>query len=209
MIEPSEAGGGAQAAGGAGTPNGAGTTGGAGTPLKGGRGAPAGDLPREGARRLSRRLALSLLFQLDFGGSSPEERLDLFRENFSPDFDEEGSLGIGSAAFKRSWPFARELFLGAAEKREELDLEISRVLINWRLPRLSAVDRNIIRLALHEMRHLPEIPFKTSVNEAVEIAGIYGDADSGAFVNGVLDKFKPAPAEGGGEALKDPPGGGA
>jgi N utilization substance protein B len=165
--------------------------------------APGARPPREGARRLSRKLALDLLFQHDSqagppGGPDPRETVRLFEECFAPGSDEEGSLGIGQEAFEASWPLAVELFLGIAGLQAELDRDIAEALLNWRLDRVSKVDRAIIRLAYFEMRHRPDIPQKTSLNEAVEMAKAYGEAESGAFVNGVLDKLRGLlPPEGG------------
>jgi N utilization substance protein B len=58
---------------------------------------------------------------------------------------------------------------------------------NWRLDRMARVDRNVLRLAVHELLHLPDVPVKVVINEAIELGKKYGSESSGAFVNGVLD----------------------
>jgi N utilization substance protein B len=144
----------------------------------------------EGKRRLSRKLALTLLFQHDSVENDPKETIRLFKECFQPSSDEEESLGIDQEAFEASWPMAEALFLGVTEKRPELDADIEGVLQNWKLARVSKVDRALIRLAYYEMCHCPDIPYKISLNEAIEIAKDFGETDSQKFVNGVLDKLK-------------------
>jgi len=84
--------------------------------------------------------------------------------------------------------FVRELVLGAREKLAEIDALIRKRLINWDLSRVSAVERNLLRLALYEMLYRPEIPVAVSINEALELAKKYGTSeDAAAFINGVLD----------------------
>jgi N utilization substance protein B len=144
----------------------------------------------EGTRRLSRKLALTLLYQRDSSMTDPVETMRLFEENFSPDEDEEGSLEISPAAFRAAWPLAVELFMGVSSNQADLDRDIEKVLLNWRLDRVSKVDRALIRLAYYEMLHRPDIPFRISLNEAVEIAKAFGETESRTFVNGVLDQLK-------------------
>jgi transcription antitermination protein NusB len=86
--------------------------------------------------------------------------------------------------------FAEPLIRGTLEHRAELDELIQKYVKNWGLHRIAAVDRNILRLALYEMLHRPDIPPVVSINEAVDIAKRFSTEDSGKFVNGVLDKVK-------------------
>jgi hypothetical protein len=81
------------------------------------------------------------------------------------------------------------LYLGVARNREDLDAGIALASRNWRVDRMSPVDRALIRLAYYEMRFRPEVPVKAVLNEAIELAKGYGDSDSRAFVNGVLDRL--------------------
>jgi N utilization substance protein B len=140
-------------------------------------------------RRLSREIALQLLFLMESSHASPEESVLVFRASFDPESDPENGLGLTPESFAVSWPLARELFFGAAERLPELDEAIAQATKNWRLDRMAQVDRALIRLAFYEMRFRRDIPPKASLNEVLEIAKNYGDTDSTAFINGVLDRL--------------------
>jgi N utilization substance protein B len=86
--------------------------------------------------------------------------------------------------------FADPLIRGALEHRAEIDERIQKQVKNWALNRIAAVDRNILRLAIYEMLHRDDIPPVVTINEAVDIAKKFSTAESGRFVNGVLDKIK-------------------
>ena len=120
-----------------------------------------------GSRRDARERALQALYQLDMAGTEPdwvavEEPSDVVE-------------------------FARELVDGVGAQRERIDKLIADCAEHWRLPRLSRVDLNLLRLATFELLARPEIPPSVTINEAIEIARRYGSEDSAAFVNGVLD----------------------
>ncbi|MDF1752638.1 MAG: transcription antitermination factor NusB [Verrucomicrobiales bacterium] len=85
--------------------------------------------------------------------------------------------------------FAEELILGVREHQEEIDASISGSLENFRMERLTPVDRNILRLGVYEMRFADYIPPQAAINEAIEIAKRFGTEDSPKFVNGVLDRI--------------------
>jgi N utilization substance protein B len=86
--------------------------------------------------------------------------------------------------------FAEPLLRGAIEKMPEVDAKIRTLADNWDFERLAVVDRNIMRLAIYEMLFCPEIPPVVSINEAIEIAKKFSTAESGKFVNGLLDRVK-------------------
>ncbi|MDR1309465.1 MAG: transcription antitermination factor NusB [Deltaproteobacteria bacterium] len=151
-------------------------------------------------RRLSRELAMRLMFQLQSAGLRPEEIVFLFEQNFDPRNDREACLDLTEESFRQAWPLAKELFLGAAGHLEELDLDISQAARNWSLDRMSQVDLALLRLAYFEMRFREDIPLRVSLNEAIEIAKSFGDQDSTAFINGVLDSLLSK----GGEKPKSP-----
>ncbi|MDR2612185.1 MAG: transcription antitermination factor NusB [Deltaproteobacteria bacterium] len=140
-------------------------------------------------RRLSRTLALQLLFQRDLSGGADLEQPGLFRDSFAPDRDKELALGVPRGDFEAAWPLAVELYLGVARELSALDGDIAASARNWRVDRMDAVDRSLIRLAYYEMRFRPDIPVKAVLNEAVELAKAYGNPDSQAFVNGILDRL--------------------
>lgn len=146
---------------------------------------------RLGTRRVARELALRLLFQNNFFDGSPEMIVSRFEASFSPYKDVEQSLEMTQADFHRAWPLAKDLFYGVLGHLNDLDADISKVSINWTVARMSSVDRSLIRLAYYEMLHRNEIPSRVSLNEALEIAKIYGDGDSVAFINGVLNRLMP------------------
>lgn len=86
--------------------------------------------------------------------------------------------------------FAHELVAGTLSQRGQIDTLISTAAENWELSRLAAVDRNILRLAVHELASRHDIPAKVSINEAIELGKRYSTAQSGAFINGILDRVR-------------------
>ena len=86
--------------------------------------------------------------------------------------------------------FAKELFNGCMRKREQLNERISAVAENWQIHRMAVIDRNILRIGTYELMFLEDVPPKVSINEAIDLAKKYSTADSGAFVNGILDKLR-------------------
>jgi N utilization substance protein B len=86
-------------------------------------------------------------------------------------------------------PFTLGLYDGVAAHAAEIDRRLSEAAVNWQLRRMAAVDRNLLRLSAYELLYTPETPPAVVLNEAVELARRYGDADSPAFVNGVLDRL--------------------
>jgi transcription antitermination protein NusB len=131
-----------------------------------------------GTRRAGRERALQALFQIDLAGVEPETALDYAWKT-----------GDGDTADPESVQFARELVLGVAQHRDEIDKEIETSSLHWRLERMARVDRNILRLAVFELRHREDVPKRVAMNEAIELAKTFGSEDSSAFVNGILDKI--------------------
>jgi N utilization substance protein B len=84
--------------------------------------------------------------------------------------------------------FARELVEGVQAHREEIDALIEKHSHNWRLDRMSRIDRNVLRLGIFELKYRPDIPRKVTINEAVELGKNFGTEESSAFVNGLLDR---------------------
>jgi transcription antitermination protein NusB len=128
-----------------------------------------------GSRRKAREAAVQILYQIDVSGLDAETSVKLFWQH----------LG---AAEERD-PFADELVIGCARALEDIDARIRSVSKHWRLERMSRVDRNIIRLAAYELMHATDIPRRVTLNEAVELAKRFGNEESPAFVNGVLDRI--------------------
>ena len=128
-----------------------------------------------GTRRRARELALQLLYQYELTDASPEA--------MQVGFDEWRNASDGEREF------ADILLRGTLDRLETIDEELGRQTTHWRLDRLAAVDRNILRLAIYELMHETDTPHAVIIDEAIEIAKKYGAKDSGRFVNGVLDGF--------------------
>ncbi len=126
-----------------------------------------------GKRRRAREMALQMLYQRDIGGSSLEQIFDSF---------ETGGANDGT-----SLAHAHALVTGTVEQGEAIDDLIRDHAENWRLERMPAIDRNILRLAIYEMLHRGGVPNVVVVDEAIELAKKFGSEDSGRFVNGLLD----------------------
>jgi len=125
------------------------------------------------SRRKSRELALQMLFQCELGKHTAEHVLATFLR--------------AQKADPEVLSFARELFEGTLADIESLDRLIGEQAANWRLERMAAVDRNLLRLALYELLHHPETPAAVVIDEALEIARRFSGEESVDFVNGVLD----------------------
>lgn len=126
-----------------------------------------------GSRRKARELAVQVLFCLEFLQEDVPTVFDLVCENFP--------------GKKAPRDFARELVLGTCEKMTEIDGLIRQSSRNWRLERMSRLDRSILRLAVFEILYREDIPPKVSIDEAVELGKRFGDRESGKFINGILD----------------------
>ncbi len=86
--------------------------------------------------------------------------------------------------------FAEPLIQGMVEHQDAIDEQIRKYCENYNLSRISAVDRNVLRLAIYEMLYRDDIPPVVSINEAIELAKTFGGAESGKFVNGILDRIR-------------------
>ncbi len=127
-----------------------------------------------GYRRKAREFALQILYQSDFNRGPINEEI---KNAFWSDKSVEPQVKI----------FAESLINGVIDHREEIDVLIQRQSKHWSTGRMAMVDRNILRFAIFELSYLDDIPAKVTINEAIEIAKIYGNEESGAFVNGILD----------------------
>jgi N utilization substance protein B len=127
-----------------------------------------------GYRRKSRELALQALFYMDMRDCFGHEAFALFKKYLAP----------GSS------DFLDLLSLGVIENRNDIDKIIDSHSSNWRLHRMSCVDRNILRLAVFELYYCEDIPVKVSINEAIDIGKKFGTRESGGFINGLLDSIR-------------------
>ncbi|MEZ0344104.1 MAG: transcription antitermination factor NusB [Caldimicrobium sp.] len=127
-------------------------------------------------RRKGREIALQVLYQIDITGSDPETALKAYKEHLNLE-DE------------KAFSFGEELVRGVFINLDFIDNLIQRYTPSWPLERLNLTDKNILRLAIYEFFFRPDIPPIVSINEAVELAKIYGTDESPSFVNGVLDSI--------------------
>ncbi|MFH1888624.1 MAG: transcription antitermination factor NusB [Candidatus Omnitrophota bacterium] len=130
-------------------------------------------------RTLAREFALQVLYQTDITHDNYNESLNNFwqarREDDTSDEIRD---------------FTRELVKGVIENKDAIDENIARYATNWQLKRMAVVDRNILRMGCFELVFRDDIPFKVSINEAVELAKKYSSLEASKFVNGILDKIK-------------------
>jgi len=135
------------------------------------------------SRRKSREYAMQMLYQWELGGNTPEQVGASFFLERKADGEVES--------------FARGLFRGAVSSIDGLDKVIREHAQHWRLERMAAVDRSILRMAVYELVHCPETPPHAVINEALEIARRFSGEGSVEFVNGILDSvLKSLPASG-------------
>ena len=132
-------------------------------------------------RTRARELALQALYQLDLQGESFATEVGDFVRDEEPDAE--------------TADFAIELVRGVVVEQEAIDEAIRAVAQNWDLERMAVVDRNVLRMATHELMHRDEIPPKVSINEAIELGKRFSTKNSGAFINGILDRIKSSLAE--------------
>lgn len=128
-----------------------------------------------GARRSGREAALQMLFAMEASGQEPEQVIPAFWRNFEG--DPEGRT------------YAEALVRGIGPLLADLDKRISSASTNWRIERMSRVDRNLLRLGTYELAHRPDVPRAVVLDEAVELAKSFGSEDSSVFVNGVLARI--------------------
>jgi transcription antitermination protein NusB len=127
-----------------------------------------------GKRRTSRELAMQMLFQADLGRQNADQVRDTFwqaREKIDPE----------------TQGFAEDIFRVAMLRADEIDECIEKASQNWRLERMAAVDRNLLRASIAEMLEFPATPLPVIINEALEIARLYCAPESVNFLNGILD----------------------
>ncbi len=126
-------------------------------------------------RSRGREVALQILYQVEQNpGVTPEEVRRFIQRRLLND--------------RKLSEFTEGLISGVKEHQERIDDLISQVAENWRLDRMAAIDRNILRLGAYEMLFCPEVPARVAINEALELAKRYSTAQSSRFVNGILDR---------------------
>ncbi|MDD5244355.1 MAG: transcription antitermination factor NusB [Syntrophorhabdaceae bacterium] len=115
-----------------------------------------------------------MLYQVETNRDDPESALTNYCESFPYQQD--------------IMDYARRLLSGIKQYQDIIDTKITAACENWRLDRITYVDRNILRVGIYEMFFIPDVPPKVSIDEAIELGKKYGNEDSRIFINGVLDK---------------------
>ncbi len=145
---------------------------------------------RTGARRKARELALSILFATDVGDQTAAQALEVVDHVLEVLV---GQWGLTPDESVKLLPEIRQFGVTLAEAyfvdSRRIDDCIEDFSHEWAIDRMPGIDRNILRLALAELIHLPDVPVSATINEAVELAKIYGTEESGKFVNGILGAF--------------------
>jgi transcription antitermination protein NusB len=136
-----------------------------------------------GIRRQAREAALQIVYMADIAKMAPEDAARM--------------IWNGIELPEKAKEFADALAKGVLEERDLLDKIIVKYAENWELNRMAAIDRNILRLAAHELLRHSDTPISVVIDEAVEIAKHFSTQDSGKFVNGILDKIKLERPDGG------------
>lgn len=121
---------------------------------------------------------MQALFYMDMRQNFSKEMMAHFCENFNPT--------------EKLIPFFSKLVEGVIDSGTEIDSILVRFSDNWKMDRMSHVDRNILRIAVYEMLFCDDIPPKVSINEAIDIGKKFGTKDSGSFINGILDSIRMA-----------------
>jgi transcription antitermination factor NusB len=127
-------------------------------------------------RTRARELALQFLYQVDLLGPSVLPDLRAFLREMETDAE--------------SVQYAQRIVEGVHAQRAEVDRVITKVAQNWKIHRIAVIDRNILRIGAWELLFVPDVPPKVSINEGIELGKRFSTANTGAFVNGILDKVR-------------------
>ncbi len=126
-----------------------------------------------GKRKRAREDALKILYEMDMADMPAEDAIEAFIEVHG--------------RFSGEEEFIKSLVFGVEKKKQEIDELIRRFSEHWRLDRMSPVDRSALRIGVFELLYRDDIPPRVSINEAIELGKKFGDTESGAFINGILD----------------------
>jgi transcription antitermination protein NusB len=133
------------------------------------------------ARTKARKRALDILFSADVRG-----------DDVAVSLAAEAKRAANEPAREASWLYAREIVDGIIDHRDEIDEQITTHSREWKIERMPAVDRALLRIAVWEILHNDEVPTAVAIDEAVELAKEFSTDDSGAFVHGVLGRVSRA-----------------
>ena len=131
-------------------------------------------------RTRARELALQFLYGLDLQGPEYRERLEAFLHD-----ELAGKPGEAEAT-----EYAVRIVDGVTLHRDAVDRLLKEAAQNWDIARMAVIDRNAMRIGCYEMLHVSEVPTKVAINEAIELGKRYSTEQSGAFINGILDRIR-------------------
>ncbi len=131
-----------------------------------------------GNRRQARECALQILYPADLASVPPGDGESLFWE------DQEEQSPPAEVV-----EFTHRIVRGVWENRRRIDGIIEQFSVNWKMSRMPCVDRNVLRIGVYEFLHCPDIPVMVTINEAIELGKAYSTKESGAFINGILDRI--------------------
>jgi N utilization substance protein B len=132
-------------------------------------------------RTRAREIALQLLFQFDLRGERYEQEAGETVEQMLVRECQGDAEVLG---------FAKRLVEGTLQQRNTIDERIRSVTRNWDLKRMAGIDRNVLRMSMYELMHCTDVPPKVAINEAIELGKKYSTANSGGFINGILDRVR-------------------
>jgi transcription antitermination factor NusB len=132
-------------------------------------------------RTKGREIALQFLYMLDLRGEEVMDQLAHFL--------------AGESGDREVQEFALRLITGTNDARSQLDDRLAAIAHNWDIRRMAVMDRNILRMAIFELLWCDDIPPKVTINEAIELGKRFSTANSGSFINGILDRVKKMKAE--------------
>ena len=140
-------------------------------------------------RRKSRQRALQILFYRDLRKVPVDQAIREFYDDlYAAELEEETGEDVDIEAIRE--PFVESLVRGTVDNLDTLDRLIEQRAEHWRLERMPIVDRNILRMAIYELMHCADVPPKVAINEAIELGKKFSTANSGGFVNGILDRVR-------------------
>jgi len=145
-------------------------------------------------KRMGRELAMQYLFQCDLNGEAGKQDT---MEAFWSQAEESGEFPC-NRAFRKAKAYAEKLILGVSNDLKAIDEMIASFSEKWEIERMAVVDRNILRVAIYELKSCPDIPPLVSIDEAIEISKDFGSEKSGMFINGILNGVKDSLGRGAG-----------
>lgn len=132
-------------------------------------------MEKSSPRHQAREVVLKSLYACELDENEPGETFEHIVETYE--------------LSEKSVEFARHLFTITRENSVSSDEDIARLAENWEIERIASIDKNVLRMAIAELRHCPDVPMKVVLNEAIELGKTFSGPSSSGFINGILDRF--------------------